>query len=109
MLLSIQLLLTCLIGYIAYNNEGVKKVLINPAMIIIVSVSLLAVSLIMACCTDFFRRHAFPLFVIFTLLMAILVAISICGFQSKIILMAALITLVVTIALTIYACKIEMI
>jgi FtsH-binding integral membrane protein len=79
----------------------------NTAVVIVVSVSLIAITLVMACCTDFFRRHALPLFIIFTLLMSLMVAMSICGFKSNIILMAAGITLVMTIALTIYACMNE--
>lgn len=105
MLLSLQLLFTCLLGYFAYNSEWFRLTFINPATIIVVSVALLAVSIVMGCCTDFFRRYALPLFVIFTFLMAMMVAISICGFKSKIILTAAAITLGLTIVLTIYACK----
>lgn len=74
-------------------------------MLIIVSVALLAVTIVIACCTDFFRKYALPLFIIFTLLMALLVAMSICAFKSKVVLLAVGITLFLTIALTIYACN----
>jgi hypothetical protein len=76
----------------------------NTPMVIIISVGLLAVTIVMACCTDFFRRHALPIFIIFTLLMALLVSIAITGFSSKVVLMAVVITLGLTIGLTIYAC-----
>lgn len=76
----------------------------STAVIILVSVGLIALSLVISCCTDVFRKYALPLFILFTILMSILVAISICGFQSKVILMTVAITLVLTIALTIFAC-----
>ena len=76
----------------------------NTPMIIIISVGLLTVSMVLACCISFFRRYALPLFIIFTVLMALMVAIAITGFSSKAILMAVGITLALTIGLTIYAC-----
>lgn len=104
LLLTLQLLFTAVIGYLGYNNKTFQSIFLNPVTIVITSVSLIAVSIVMACCTDFFRRHALPLFLIFTFFMSILVAASICGFQSKLILTAVVITLVLTVALTIYAC-----
>jgi len=42
-------------------------------------------------------------------LMALLVAISICGFKSKVVLLSAAITLLLVLALTVFACKFTLI
>lgn len=104
LLLSFQLLLTAGIGYLAYSSTTFRSTFINTATVIIVSVALLAVSIVIGCCTDVFRKYALPLFLLFTALEAFLVAIAICGFSSKVILMAVGITLALTLVLTIYAC-----
>jgi len=74
-------------------------------VVIVLSVALLALSIVIACCTDFFRKYALPLFITFTVLMSIMVAIAICAYQSKVVLTAAGITLLLSAALTLYACK----
>jgi FtsH-binding integral membrane protein len=107
LLISLQLLLTTVIGYIAYNSITFKEIFVNTAMVLGMSVALLAISIVMACCTDFFRKYALPLFVAFTVLMSIIVGISICGYKSNVILTAAAITLLLTISLTIYACSLS--
>jgi FtsH-binding integral membrane protein len=100
-----QLILTTVIGYIGYNSVPFQEVLVSIPIIIIVSVGLLALSIVIGCCTNFFRKYALPIFITFTVLMSLLVAISICGLKSKVILLAVGITLVVTIGLTIFACS----
>jgi FtsH-binding integral membrane protein len=74
-------------------------------MMIILSVLLIAVSCFMGCAMTAFRRLAPVIFVIFTILMALLLGISICNYKSKIILMAAGITFLLVAALTAYACN----
>jgi len=107
--LTLQLILTTIIGYIGYNNPLFNQFILQTPVIIIVTVGILAVSLIIGCCTNFFRRYALPLFIIFTVLMALLVAISICGFKSKVVLLSAAITLLLVLALTVFACKFTLI
>ena len=87
------------------NNENFKKIFINVPALIIVSVALIAVTIVISCFRDFYRRYVIPIFIIFTGLFAILVAISITAYTSKVIIMAVVATLVVTIGLTIYACN----
>jgi FtsH-binding integral membrane protein len=60
----------------------------------------------MGCCVETFRKYALLFFVLFTICFSFLVAISICGYQSKIILTAAGLTLLLVFALTIFACNI---
>ncbi len=97
--------MTAVIGYFAYNSTGFRSIFINSIAVIIISVSLLAVSLVIGCCTDTFRKYALPIFLLFTALEALLVSIAICGFSSKVILMAVGITLALTLILSIYACN----
>ena len=73
--------------------------------VIALSVLLIILSIVIGCCTDFFRRYALPIFIIFTLLVSVLVAICISAYQSSVVLIAVVFTLVLVIGLTIYACK----
>jgi FtsH-binding integral membrane protein len=68
LLLSLQLLLTAGIGYLAYNSTTFRSTFINTVTVLIVSVALLAVSIVIGCCTDVFRKYALPLFLLFTAL-----------------------------------------
>ena len=74
-------------------------------MMIILSVLLMAMSCVIGCCTDVFRKCALPFFIAFTLVFSLLVGIIVCGYQSKVVLIAVGITFVVVAALTAYACK----
>lgn len=103
-LLTLQLLFTAVIGYLGYNIPAFQQFFKSTPVVIVVSVGLIAITMVMACCIDLFRKYALPFFALFTVLLSILVAASICGFQSKVIMMAVAITLVLTISLTIYAC-----
>ena len=105
LLLTLQLLLTAVIGYIGFNSPTFREVFAGTAVVIVLSVALLALSIVISCCTDFFRKYALPLFITFTLLMSIMVAISICAYESKVVLTAAGITLLLSAALTLYACN----
>lgn len=73
-------------------------------MIIILSVSIVAIGIVLSCCVETFRKYALPLFVLFTLVFALLVGVTICGYKSTVVLLAAGLTLLVVIALTAYAC-----
>lgn len=66
----------------------------------------MVLSCVIGCCNEVFKKFALPIFIAFTLLFALLVAISICGFKSKIVLMAAGLTFLLVLALTAYACNI---
>lgn len=103
-LLTLQLFVTIAIGIWAYNSELFKTIFINIPMIIILSVVLMALSCFIGCAVNTFRKYALPLFIAFTLVFALLIGISICGYKSKIVLMAAGITFLLVTALTIYAC-----
>ncbi len=104
-LLTLQLLVTIGIGFWAFNSPVFKKVFVNLPMIIILSVVLMALSCVIGCALATFRKYALPIFIAFTLVFALLVGISISGYQSKIVLMAAGITFALVAALTIYACN----
>jgi hypothetical protein len=64
----------------------------------------MAMSCFMGCCVDTFRKVALPVFIAFTIVFALLIGVSISGYKSKVILLAAGITLLLVAALTIYAC-----
>jgi FtsH-binding integral membrane protein len=104
LLLTLQLLVTTGLGYFAFNSPAFKETFASTAVVIVLSVAIMAISIVIACCTEFFRKYAIPLFIVFTILMAIMVAISICAYESKVVLTAAVITLVLAAALTLYAC-----
>ena len=55
-----------------------------------------------------FRACALPIFIIFTLVVSLLVAVCITAYQSSTVLLAVGITLALVIGLTIYACKNKM-
>ena len=57
-----------------------------------------------ACCMQTFRKYALPIFIVFTILMSLLVAIAISGYSSQAILTAVGITLFLVVGLTVYAC-----
>lgn len=103
-LILAQLVFTAIVGYIAMNSPAFKSTFVNTPVIIIVSALLLAISLCIGCCTDFFRRFALPIFIAFTLLEALLVGIVVSGYQSSVVLVAVLITVGLVLALTLYAC-----
>jgi len=73
-------------------------------MIIILSVLLMGLSCFIACLPDLFRRFALPIFIAFTLVFSLILGITICGYKSKVVLMAAGITFLLVTALTVYAC-----
>jgi hypothetical protein len=74
-------------------------------MIIVLSVLLMVLSIGMACCQDIFRKFALVFFIVFTLVFALLIGVTICGYKSKVVLMAAGITFVLAAALTVFACN----
>lgn len=73
---------------------------------IIVSVLLLALSIVIGCCVEVVRKYGLPILIAFTFLFSILVGIICSETKSEIVLMAAGITAVIVIGLTAYACKI---
>jgi len=103
-LLSLQIIFTVIVAYVGYNNDTARRTFGNPVTLILVSVLMLAITFIMACCQDFYRRYVVPIFIIFTILFAIMIAVSIMAFDSNVIFMAVVATLAVTLALTAYAC-----
>lgn len=74
-------------------------------MLIILTILLFAFSCVIGCFTETFRKCALPIFIGFTVVMSILVGISICAYNSKVVLMAAGITFILVLALSAYACK----
>lgn len=93
-----------IIGYWAFNSPLFKKIFINAPMIIILSVLLIVMSCVIGCALAAFRKYALPIFIAFTIVFALIIGISICAYKSKVILMAAGITLLLVVALTAYAC-----
>ena len=104
-LVALQLLVTAGIGYWGFNSEWFKEKFINTVTVILLSVLLLTLSIVIGCCTNTFRKCPLPIFIVFTLCMSLLVAMVICGYQSQVVLLSVGITLLVVVALTIYACK----
>lgn len=74
-------------------------------MLIILSVLLIAMSCVIGCCTDVFRKCALPIFIAFTLVFSLLVGISISNYESKIIFLAFGFTFFIVAALTAFACN----
>ena len=103
-LVTLQLLLTSVIAGISYNNRTFSSWLITPSVYIISSIGLITISIIISCCTNFFRKFALPLFVLFTLFASFLVSMSIYFESPQAILLAFLATFILTFSLTIYAC-----
>jgi FtsH-binding integral membrane protein len=103
-LVTIQLLITAGIGYLGYNNQGFRQTFGSMPAFIIITVLLITLCIIISCCTDIFRRYALPIFVLFTALLSLLVAIGISAYKSESILAAVLITSVLVVGLTVYAC-----
>lgn len=99
-----QLFITIIIGLYAYNVTLFRVFFVNLPMIIILTVLLFAFSCVIGCFTETFRKCALPIFIAFTIVMALLVGISICAYRSKVVLMAAGITFVLVLALSAYAC-----
>ena len=73
-------------------------------MVIILSVIMIALSCVIGCCTEFFRKYALPIFIIFTIVVSLLVAVCVAAYESSVVLLSVGITLVLVIGLTIYAC-----
>lgn len=74
-------------------------------MIIVVSVSLMAISFVVACCQEVMRKYGLPILIVFTLLFSILVGIICAQTKSNVVLTAFGITAFLVIALTAYACN----
>lgn len=97
--------MTIIIGIYAYNVPLFKVLFANIPMLIILTILLFAFSCVIGCFTETFRKCALPIFIGFTVVMSILVGISICAYNSKVVLMAAGITFILVLALSAYACK----
>lgn len=96
--------MTIVLGYVAYNSPTFQKIFVNLPVIIVLSVALMALTCAMACFHDQFKKCALPFYITFTVIFALLIAISICGFRSKVVLLAAGITFAIVTVLTLYAC-----
>ena len=107
-LLSLQLLVTAGVSAWAMNSQAFTKIFVNTPVIIIVSVLIMAISLVIGCCTEVVRKYGLPILIFFTLLFSILVGIICSMTSSKIVLMAAGITAVIVIGLTAYACTYQL-
>jgi len=105
-LLVLQLLTTAGIGAWGYSSPWFKQAFVNVPALIILTVLIIAVTCAIACCMQTFRKYALPIFIVFTILMSLLVAIAISGYSSQAILTAVGITLFLVVSLTIYACTI---
>ena len=99
-----QLIVTALVAVWAMNSQTFKNIFVNTPMIIVVSVSLMAVSIAVACFQEVMRKYGLPILIVFTLLFSILVGIICAQTKSSIVLTAFGITAFLVIALTAYAC-----
>jgi len=103
-LLAIQLIITTLICVWAMNSTSFKQIFGNTVSIIVLSVLLMAMSIAIACCTEFVRRFGLPVLLAFTLVFGLLIGIICANTNSQVVLAAAGITAVVVIGLTIFSC-----
>jgi hypothetical protein len=104
LLLSLQLLVTAILVLFSMYSPAYKSFVGNSITIIVASVGLLVVGLVMACCFEAARPFQVPLFIIFTILEAILVSAVTAFTSSKIVALAALMAFALVVVLTIYAC-----
>ena len=100
-----QLLVTAGIGYWGYNSLWFQQTFGNITAVIVLSVLMLVSACFIGCCMQAFRACALPIFIIFTLIVSLLVAVCVSAYQSSTVLLAVGITLTLVTALTIYACK----
>ena len=107
-LLTLQLLVTAGIGYWGYNSLWFRQTFGSLAAVITLSVLMIVMACFIGCCMQAFRACALPIFIIFTLVVSLLVAVCITAYQSSTVLLAVGITLALVIGLTIYACKSKM-
>lgn len=76
----------------------------NKPVVIILSVLLMAMSIVISCCVDVVRKFGLPIMLVFTIVFALLVGVICATTKSSIVLTAAGITAVVVVGLTIFAC-----
>lgn len=104
-ILSIQLIITAAVCAWAMKTQSFKTMFVNTPAIIIISVLLMALSIVVGCCGETMRKYGLPILIGFTILFSLLVGIICAGTKPEIVLMATAITAVVVVALTIYACN----
>ena len=106
-LVTLQLLVTAGIGYWGYNSPWFQRTFANLVSVIVLSVLMITLSCVIACCMQALKGCALPVFIFFTIVVSMLVAISISAYKSSTILLAVGITMALVVGLTIYACKPE--
>lgn len=104
LMLSIQLAVVAAMVLLAMYSFSFKLFLWNPVTLISVSVGLIILSLVIACCFEVIRPIQIPVYIIFTVLEGFLVSAITARYPTGIVTTAALMTAVLVIALTIYAC-----
>jgi FtsH-binding integral membrane protein len=72
-LLTVQLLITTLICYIAMTNKAFADFLANPAVLFSILAAYIAISVILCCCREWVRKYGLPILLIFTLVFSLLV------------------------------------
>jgi len=103
-MLSLQLAVVAVMVLLAAHSWPFKLFVLNSFTIIATSISLLVLSLAISCFFEAIRPFQIPLFIVFTALEGVLVSGITARYPNGIITLAALMTAVVVVALTIYAC-----
>ena len=102
-MLSLQLTVVAGMVLLAMYSWQFRLFVMNPITLIATSVGLLVVSLMIGCCFEAIRPIQVPVFIIFTLLESLLVSAVTSRYPTGIVVMAAVLTALIVIALTIYA------
>ena len=86
------------------NSKTFKNTFVNTPAIIILSVLLIASSIAIGCCWRALRPYGPIVTIVFTLIFALMIGIVCAGTKPDIVAMAAAITFVICVGLTIFAC-----
>ena len=87
------------------DNEKFKSIFANTPVIIILSVAILALSIVIGCCVEFMRKYGLIIFIIFTVLFSLFVGIACALSKPYLVFTAAGITCLIVVSLTAFACK----
>jgi hypothetical protein len=108
LMLSLQLAVVAAMVLLAMYSWSFKLFVLNIVTLVGASVGLLVLSLAISCCFEAIRPYQIPVYIIFTALEGILVSAVTSRYPAGIVTLAALMTAVLVIVLTIYACTFDL-
>jgi FtsH-binding integral membrane protein len=109
LMLTIQLLVVASMVLLSLYNFQYKLFVLNSITILAASIALIVLSLIIACCFQVVRPIQVPVYIVFTLLEGLVVSSITARYPSGLVAMAAIMTTLLVIILTIYACILTLI